>query len=165
LKLETARGSFLLYRFPTNQAKKNPMPTKQSTQAGGHSPALPQLLSDLAQEDLHVKLHLLQHYAKLAEMLAREIMEEEVQTLAGPRYQRDKPHEGRYSCWGVNPGSIQIGDERVPVAVPRVRDTEAKKEQPLASYQQMKRPVELSSQLEEAILLGLSQRDSEGSPS
>ena len=99
------------------------MPTKQSTQADGHSPALPQLLSDLAQEDLHVKLHLLQHYAKLAEMLAREIMEEEVQTLAGARYQRDKPHEGRYSRWGVNPGSIQIGDERVPVAVPRVRDT------------------------------------------
>jgi len=106
-----------------------------------------------------VKLHLLQHYAKLAEMLAREIMEEEVQTLAGPRYQRDKPHGGRYSRWGVNPGSIQIGDERVPVAVPRVRDTEAQKEQPLESYQQMKHPVELSSQLEEAILLGLSQRD------
>ena len=137
------------------------MPTKQSTQAGGHSPALPQLLSELAQEDLQVKLHLLQHYAKLAEMLAREIMEEEVQTLAGPRYQRDKPHEGRYSRWGVNPGSIQIGDERVPVGVPRVRDTEAQKEQPLESYQQMKRPVELSSQLEEAILLGLSQRDYE----
>ena len=36
---------------------------------------------------------------------------------------------------------------------------EAEKEQPLRSYQQMKRPVELSSQLEEAILLGLSQRD------
>ena len=137
------------------------MPSKQSTQVDGHSPALPQLLSELAQEDLEVKLHLLQHYAKLAEMLAREIMEEEVRSLAGERYQRDKPYEGRYSRWGVNPGSIQIGDERVPVAVPRVRDTEAKKEQPLRSYQHMKRPMELSSQLEEAILLGLSQRDYE----
>lgn len=68
------------------------------------------------------------------------------------RSERGKPHRGRYS-------SIQIGEERVPVAVPRVRDTEAGREQPLQTYQQMKRPVEVDRRLEEAILLGLSQRD------
>ncbi len=93
-------------------------------------------------------------------------MDEEVQALAGARYSREKPCGGRYSRWGTNPGSIQIGEERVPVArvpiaVPRVRDTEAGEERPLESYQQMKRPVEMSTRLEEAILLGLSQRDYE----
>ena len=108
-----------------------------------------------------MKLHLLQHYAKLAEMLAREIMDEEVTALVGERYSREKPFGERYSRWGTNPGSIQLGEERVPVAVPRVRDTETGEERPLESYQKMKRPVEMSTRLEEAILLGLSQRDYE----
>ena len=115
------------------------------------SPDQLHFLRDLKGQGLEVKLHLLQHYAKLAELLAREIMDEEVQALAGARYSR----------WGTNPGSIQIGEERVPMAVPRVRDTEAGKERPLESYQEMKRPVEMGTRLEEAILLGLSQRDYE----
>jgi hypothetical protein len=89
-------------------------------------------------QGLEVKLHLLQHYAKLAELLAREIMDEEVTALAGERYSREKPCGGRYSRWGTNPGSIQIGDERVPVAVPRVRDTDAGRECPLEGSQKMK---------------------------
>jgi len=52
-------------------------------------------------------------------MLAREILEEEVTHLAGRRYARDKPLDGRYCRWGTNPGSISIGDERVPIQVPR----------------------------------------------
>lgn len=137
------------------------MPTPHTTDSIEHSPEKPRFLRDLAKEGLEVKLHLLQHYAQLAEMLAREIMEEEVTQLAGERYAREKPHSGRYSRWGKNPGSIQISDERVPVAVPRVRDTEADRERPLESYQKMRRPVEVDSRLEEAILLGLSQRDYE----
>ena len=67
-------------------------------------------LRDLKGQGLEVKLHLLQHYAKLAELLAREIMDEEVTALAGERYSREKPCGGRYSRWGTNFGSIQIGD-------------------------------------------------------
>jgi len=141
---------------PTNKDKLSPDQL---------SPDQLHFLRDLKGQGLEVKLHLLQHYAKLAELLAREIMDEEVTALAGERYSREKPCGGRYSRWGTNPGSIQIGDERVPVAVPRVRDTEAGRERPLEGYQKMKRPVEMDTRLEEAILLGLSQRDIEGSPS
>lgn len=119
----------------------------------------PCCLSDVLRRGLDVKLHLLMHYAELARLLAREILDEEVTGLCGERYSRDKPLDGRYRRWGRNPGSIRIGEERVPIDVPRVRDVEAERERPLESYQKMKQPVEVDQHLEEAILLGLSQRD------
>ena len=125
----------------------------------GHSPALPTHLRDVLSNGLEVKLHLLQHYAEMALLLAQELLDEEVTMLCGARYTREKPLNGRYSRWGTNPGSIRLQDERVPIEIPRVRDMEADIERPLETYQKMKTPVQLDSRLEEAILLGLSQRD------
>jgi len=82
LKLETARSPFLLQPFAANQAEKNDLSIKQATQANGHSPIPQQLLSELAQKDLQVKLHVLRHQGKLVKMLACETMEEEVRTVA-----------------------------------------------------------------------------------
>lgn len=127
-----------------------------------HNPITPEpplLLRQVLNSGLDVKLHLLMHYAELARLLAREILDEEVGGLCGERYSRDKPLDGRYRRWGSNPGSIRIDQERVPIQVPRVRDVEAGCERPLETYQQMKHPVEIDQRLEEAILLGLSQRD------
>jgi transposase-like protein len=92
-------------------------------------------------------------------MLACELLEDEVSALCGERYRRDKPFDGRYSRWGSNPGSIKVRQERVPIEIPRVRDTESCREQPLEVYQQMKTAIDIEGAMEEAILLGLSQRD------
>lgn len=119
------------------------------------------VLSEVLEQGIDVKLHLLQHHAEMARLLAQEIMEEEVIGLAGERYSREKPQGGRYSRWGSNPGSIAVGDERAPVQVPRVRDRLDDRERPLESYQQLKKPVEIDDRLQRAILLGLSQRDYE----
>lgn len=136
------------------------MPTTNNhTHEDELSPAQLQFLHQVQEQDLDVKLSLLRHHAKMAELLALEVMEDEVTALAGERYAREKPHASRYVRWGSNPGSVEIDGERVPLKVPRVRDRETQKERPLESYQTMKRPVEIDTKLEEAILLGLSQRD------
>lgn len=132
---------------------------QHNTTPNGLPPAVPASLHELLSGGLDVKLHLLVHYAELARLLAREILDEEVIGLCGERYSREKPLDSRYRRWGSNPGSIRIDQERVPIEVPRVRDVEADCERPLESYGQMKRPVEINQRLEEAILLGLSQRD------
>ena len=124
---------------------------------------------EAADSALKVKLHLLPRYAEMAHLLATEIMDEEIETLAGRRYSRENPRGGRHRRWGSNPGSICVDDERVPSAgipahVPRVRDVEAGKERPLQSYQAMKQGNG-KGELAEAILLGLAQGDSEGDPS
>jgi len=121
-------------------------------------PPAVETLQQVLDQPVKVKLQLLQHYAEMARLLAGEIMDEEVETLAGERYSRDKPYGGRYRRWGQNPGSIRIDGERVPVDVPRVRDVEAGVERPLQSYRSMKEAAPPDG-LAEAILLGLSQGD------
>jgi transposase-like protein len=132
------------------------MDTKHSTSPEELPPVA--TLERLLDQPIEVKLHLLQHYAEMARLLATEIMDEEVEMLAGERYSRDKPHGRRYRRWGRNPGSICVDGERVPVDVPRVRDVEAGMERPLQSYRSMKEAAP-SNGLAEAILLGLAQGD------
>ena len=136
---------------------KATLPPHDTTRAA-HTPDVPSL-RDLLDSGLDVKLHLLQHYTNLARLLAAEILDDEVGSLCGKPYSRNKPLNGRYRRWGHNPGSIRIKHERVPIEVPRVRDVESNSERPLESYGQMKNPVEVDQHLEESILLGLSQRD------
>ena len=94
-------------------------------------------LRELLEAPLDVKRLVMQHYQEVVRLLAREFMEQEVEELAGRRYHRDKPHDGRYVRWGSNPGSIQVGAEKLPIEVPRVRDRIESEEVPLSSYQSM----------------------------
>ncbi len=130
-----------------------------NTNAGTETPEVPGSIGELMDAGIDVKLHLIQHHAQLAYMLAQELLQEEVVDLTGSKYERDKPMGSRYRRWGSNPGSIRINEERVPVRVPRVRDIEACQERPLESYQSLKEGLDIDDQLEKSILLGLSTRD------
>lgn len=121
---------------------------------------IPSSLEHLLDQPIDVKLQLLQHHAEIARLLAGEIMDEEVESVAGERQSEDHPC-GRHLCrWGHNPGSIRINGERVPIDVPRIRDMEAGEERPLESYQAMKK-ANAPNDLAETILLGLAQGDYE----
>jgi len=81
-------------------------------------------LSWALEQGIDTKIALLQHYQHLGCLLAEEIMAEEVRLLAGAPYSRNKPHGGRYSRWGSNPGSIRLEHEKVPIEVQRLYDHE-----------------------------------------
>ena len=124
----------------------------------------PRTLEELLSASISTKFHLLAHYTELARMLAYQLIDEEVASLAGARYERDRPYEGRYVRWGTNPGSIKLGDERLPIEVPRVRDRSDQVERPLESYQAMHAGLNVEALLEEdllrkRLLKGLSTRD------
>lgn len=134
------------------------MTTQRSNNA--EETPIPASIRHLLDQPIDVKLQLLQHHAQMARLLAGEILEEEVETLVGERNSRDHP-TGEHLCrWGANPGSIRIDGERVPISVPRVRDTEAGTERPLQSYQAMKQ-ADVPDELAETVLLGLAQGDYE----
>ena len=89
--------------------------------------------------DLEMKLELLQNQMKLSQLLIDSILETEVQELSGNRYSHNKPNSGRYSRWGTNAGSVQIGEEKVRIKVPRVIDKESGRNISLENYKQLKK--------------------------
>jgi hypothetical protein len=141
---------------PTDSDTKNP--SDEPSSAGS---AYAQLLANSTLEELEekpweVKLALLNHHLELARIFVRELLEEEVEEKAGPRHNHD---DRRYSRWGSNPGSVRIGDEKVPIRVPRIVDTETGKTLSPERYVQMKELPPMTGKMQEAILLGLSQND------
>ncbi|RME56765.1 hypothetical protein D6779_10025, partial [Candidatus Parcubacteria bacterium] len=113
----------------------------------------------LLEQPLDIKLAMLQQHLEICRLLVNEILEDEVNQLTGPRYSHQKPHKGRYYRWGYNPGSIQIGDEKVRLWVPRVYDKETHSHVPLKSYKRLKALKAAGSRLLKRVLLGLSIRD------
>lgn len=109
-------------------------------------------------EALDTRIALIQALIPLGLHAVEELLQQEVQALAGPRYARvdGRPHRVR---WGRQPGSIYLADQKLPVLVPRVRDRQAGTEVPLASYARLQQPRAADEGVLRRILYGLSCRD------
>lgn len=113
----------------------------------------------LLEQPADVKIAMLESHLDICRLLINEILEEEVASLCGPKYSHEKPHHGRYSRWGYNPGSVRIGDHRLSIQVPRVIDNQSRTLKMLESYERL-RDITLDEEyLLRGIMLGLSVRD------
>jgi transposase-like protein len=118
-------------------------------------------ISWLLEQDLDVKIEALQHHLDISRMLVNDILEDEVRNYTGDWYSHEKPHEGRYSRWGSNPGSIKLGDRRIRLSVPRIYDKESGNNKPLDTYNKLREIESIDDRILKAVLLGLSTRDYE----
>jgi putative transposase len=82
------------------------------------------------------------------------IMENEVDWMTGPRYQRGVPQEVRR--WGYEPGSVVINGQKMPVHRPRARGQEG--EVKVGSYELFRRDEEQQRRIWEAVTRGLTTR-------
>lgn len=124
-------------------------PTKISTEK----------LDWLMKQPAQVKMQMLGHHMELCRILVNELLEEEVLGYTGHRYQRQRPHNGRYHRWGHNPGSVKMGSEKVPISVPRVRDCQTDTFTSLSRYRQLRQLPGQDERLVKAVIHGLSQGD------
>ncbi len=113
----------------------------------------------LLTQPVDVKIAMLESHLDLCRLLVNEILEEEVTALCGAKYVHEKPHNGRYSRWGTNPGSVRIGEHRLTITVPRVKDEESDQMMTLKSYERLREATLDEEYLMRGILLGLSVRD------
>lgn len=116
----------------------------------------------LFDQPLDVKVGILQQHLSICQLVINQILEEEVKHLSGERYSHQKPHEGRYSRYGFNPGSVNIGGKKLKVEVPKVMDNSDGSFQPLESYQELKKLDDIDEAAMQAVLHGLSTRDYQG---
>lgn len=111
----------------------------------------------LAIDDGTVTVAMIQALIPLGLRAVGEALDEEVRHLAGPRYERGSPR-GR---WGRQRGSIYLADQKLAIEVPRVRDRQAHREVPLATYAALQRPRAQDTGLFRRVLSGISCREYE----
>lgn len=105
-----------------------------------------------------IQLSLFSHYVEMMKIIAGQLLEDEVKSKTGERYERDKPEEGRYSRWGSNPGSIRIGEEKVKIRVPRIYDKENRVTESPERYGKLKAELP-TDEVMKKVILGISQND------
>jgi len=116
----------------------------------------------LFEQPIDIKVSMLQQHLSICQLVINQILEEEVKHLSGERYSHDKPHEGQYSRYGFNPGSVNIGGKKLKVAVPKVRDERNGSFRSLESYSELKKLDDFDEQTMQGVLHGLSTRDYAG---
>ena len=91
----------------------------------------------------------------LGRMLAESIMYMEREEISGPDH---APRSPSIRKWASEQGSVFIGDQKVKVQRPRIRDCAQGSEIGLKSYAQMQNQGQFSDELMEKVLSGLSAR-------
>lgn len=110
-------------------------------------------------QPVQVQIALASDYLEICRTAFNTIMNKEVDTYSGETYTHDKPKNGQYSRWGYNQGSIRVAGQKIPIEVPRVRDTLNRKDKKLATYSALKQIPEQNSSVYGKIMHGVSTRD------
>ena len=113
----------------------------------------------LFEQPLDLKVSILEQHLSICQLVINQILEEEVKLLSGERYSHDKPNSGKFSRYGFNPGSVNIGGKKLKIDIPRVRNEKKGTFQSLESYQELKDLDGADDQTLEGVLHGLSTRD------
>jgi putative transposase len=101
------------------------------------------------------RLSMIQMLIPLGLKAVEEELQAEVRShVGGGRHDRTGGNNKR---WGQNPGSVFLGDQKVRVNVPRVRDVQAGEEIPLKSYRRLQDPAHLDELALARVINGLSQ--------
>ena len=113
-------------------------------------------------QPIETRLEVLSNHLEICKAVINSLLEGEVEQQAGPRYCHIKPMEGRYSRWGVNPGSVRLGNQKVPVAVPRIIDKSTGRVDNVELYNKLKDLPEQKEEMVMSVLKGMSMRDYSG---
>ena len=109
-------------------------------------------------EDLDARIEAIQLLIPLGLKAVAEELQRAVVDLAGPRYRRKESGQPNRR-WGSQPGSVYLGDQKLPVTVPRVRNMESGKEVPLDAYQALQMPRKMDEGLLLRMLKGIATRN------
>ena len=113
-----------------------------------------------AAPDLDTRIALIQALIPVALEKVHAELQADVERLAGERYVREGRLPGHVR-WTPQRGSIYLADQKIPLAVPRVRDRLRNQEVPLPTYARLQAPRTLDAGLLHKVLGGLSTREYE----
>lgn len=112
--------------------------------------AIRELEQNLGREN---RLAMIQMLIPLGLKAVQDELQAEVRELAGTRHARG----GSIDRWGTNPGSVFLGDQKVAIRVPRVRNKALDAEVPLATYERLQSPQSIDDIVLSRVINGISQ--------
>lgn len=113
-----------------------------------------EILAD-PRSNVDTRMTLIQMLIPLGLKAVEEELQREVKDLVGARHERTDNDLVR---WGKNAGSVYLGDQKVHIKVPRVRNQVQGLEQPLKTYQALQDPRLIEGHVLSQVMFGLSQR-------
>jgi putative transposase len=111
-------------------------------------------MAGAAVREREARFSMIQALIPLGLRAVEEELQGEVQSLVGPRYERNG---GSFKRWGANPGSVFVGDQKLRVNVPRVRDLAEQREVQLKSYERLQQPGSVDEMAFSRVINGISQ--------
>ena len=106
------------------------------------------------EQGFELKMAAIQLLIPLGLAKVQEELLKEAQELSGTPYERGKAYGG----WGQNPGSVYLGDQKVAVEVPRIRNRRTNEEVPLKTYQRLQEPSVFNEIAFQRVINGISHR-------
>lgn len=103
---------------------------------------------------LDSRFELIQMLIPLGLKAVEEELQREVEQLVGRGASRSRENRR----WGRNPGSVYLGDQKVRIEVPRVRNVAVRQEVSLESYHAFRKTKVLDHQVLNRLIGGISQR-------
>lgn len=95
---------------------------------------------------------MIQQLIPLGLKAVEEELQSEILDLAGPRYGRGSA----LKRWGANPGAVFVGDQKLKINVPRLRDVERGQEVQLKSYERLQHPAAVDEVAFRRVISGIS---------
>jgi putative transposase len=109
------------------------------------------------EEPIDVRANLIQLLLPLGLECAKQWLEDEVAEITGTKYGRNRANNNLR--WGRQRGSIYLGDSKVKITVPRVRNVAANEEVPLSRYRALQSQQIMDESAFRKVLAGISCRD------
>ena len=108
--------------------------------------------------DLDSRVAMIQALIPIGLEAVDDVLQRQVLELVGDRYDR-KDFDQPLRRWGKQKGWVYLGDQKVPIEVPRVRDTSSDAEVPLKAYKALQSPRKLDEGMLIRVLKGISCRN------
>jgi transposase-like protein len=107
------------------------------------------------EQPIDIQYELFKNFVDVAKLHYNQLIEEEEKEKTGEKYERGK----RYNRWGSNPGSIRMGEEKIPVDAKRYYDKETKRTEESEYYRRLHNLPMPCEEVIKKVIKGLSQHD------
>lgn len=109
--------------------------------------------------EIDTKVELIRSLIPIALMHVYEVLDTEVQKIAGDKYSRRQDSQEKVYRHGTNAGSVRMAGQKVPIQVPRLRKPDG--EVSLSSYASLNGTGDIDDTLLKRVLFGISCRNYE----